>query len=101
MKKLLTFTTKSATLTTVVQDMRQQTERMENMTNTKKLEAKIKESGLKKSYLAEKLGVSKQTFRNLCVNKSEFTAAQIQILCQEMNIGLAEMKAIFFAQLGA
>lgn len=68
------------------------------MTNTKLLEAKISESGLKKSYLAKKVNLSLVGFRNCCTNKAEFKASQIQILCEELKIyDLNERQTIFFA----
>lgn len=68
------------------------------MTNTELLEAKIAESGKKKGYLAEKVGLTPAGFRNCCVNKAEFKASQIQILCDELNItSLKEKNDIFFA----
>lgn len=72
------------------------------MTNTELLEAKIAQSGKKKKYLAEKIGLSPAGFRNCRINKAEFTASQIQILCEELNIRTEkEKKAIFFATVGA
>ena len=72
------------------------------MTNTEKLEAKITQSGKKKSFLAEKVGLSLAGFRNCCTNKAEFKASQIQILCDELGIDcLEEKQSIFFAQNGA
>ena len=56
------------------------------MTNTALLEAKIAQSGLKKNYLAEKVGLSRAGFRNCCINKAEFKAGQIQTLCDELKI---------------
>lgn len=68
------------------------------MTNIELLEEKIKESGKKKCHLAEKLGVSKQGFRNLCLGKSQFRTEQVNILCKELNItDLKEKESIFFA----
>jgi hypothetical protein len=72
------------------------------MTNTHLLYGKIKESGLKKGYLASKLGLSLAGFRNCCTNKAEFTASQIQILCDELKItSLKERQEIFFDRSGA
>lgn len=71
------------------------------MTNTKLLEKKIKDSGKKISYLADKLGLSYNGFRNCVTNKTEFRASHIHILCQELNIDLKEMQVIFFAKRGA
>lgn len=68
------------------------------MTNVKLLDKKIKDSGKKKKYLAEKLGVSREGFRNLCRGKSQFRTGQVQILCEELNVTDAEEKMeIFFA----
>lgn len=69
------------------------------MTNTDLLEEKITSSGKKKVFLAEKVGLSKQGFRNCCTNKAEFRASQIQTLCEELGItDLKERQAIFFAK---
>lgn len=72
------------------------------MTNIKMLEEKIRRSGLKKGYIAEKLGVTPSTFSALLNNKSEFKASQISTICKVLNIeDDAEVKAIFFTQNGA
>ncbi len=72
------------------------------MTNLELLEEKIAQSGKKKSYLAEKVGLTLAGFRNCCTNKSEFRTGQVHILCQELNIeSLEEKQAIFFAEVGA
>jgi hypothetical protein len=72
------------------------------MTNTALLEEYIEKSGKKKKYLAEKVGLSLAGFRNCCINKAEFTARQIQILCDELNITtLEEQYAVFFAHVDA
>lgn len=72
------------------------------MTNTELLEKKIADSGKKKTFLANKIGLSLVGFRNCCINKAEFKASQIQILCEELNItSLKERHAIFFAEHGA
>lgn len=72
------------------------------MVDSKKLEEKIHQSGLKKGYLAERLGVSRATFSALLNNKSEFRVSQIRTLCEILGIHDDEtLRAIFFAQLGA
>lgn len=72
------------------------------MTDTKLLEQKIKESGKKITYLAEKCGLSYAGFRNCVINKAEFKASQIDILCDELHIvDLKERQRIFFAKRGA
>ena len=68
------------------------------MTNTKLLEERIAESGKKKVYLAKKCGLTYAGFRNCVINKAEFKASQIQILCEELDItSLKDRQAIFFA----
>lgn len=68
------------------------------MTNIELLADKIKKSGLKKSYLAKKLGVSRAGFYNLCHGKGQFRTEQVKILCAELGITTAkEKEAIFFA----
>lgn len=72
------------------------------MTNTKLLEKKISESGKKKFFLAKKIGLSYTGFRNCMLNKSEFRASQIDILCSELGIfSLEEKEEIFFTKVGA
>ena len=72
------------------------------MNNTELLERKIEESGKKRKYLAEKVGLSYPGFRNCITNKAEFRAKQIDILCAELNItSLKEKEAIFFAKNGS
>lgn len=68
------------------------------MTNVKLLEEKIQQSGLKKGFIAEKIGVTPNTFTALLNNKTEFKVSQIRAICQVLNIcDDAEIKAIFFA----
>lgn len=72
------------------------------MTNTALLEDFIQKSGKKKLYLAEKVGLSYAGFRNCCINKAEFTASQIQVLCDELGIkSLKQKQAVFFASADA
>ena len=72
------------------------------MTNTKLLEDKIKRSGKKISYLAEKCGLSYAGFRNCVINKAEFKVSHVEILCNELGItSLKERQAIFFAAVGS
>lgn len=72
------------------------------MNNTELLEDKIKKSGKKITYLAEKCGLSYAGFRNCVTNKAEFKSSHIDILCEELNItSLREKETIFFAKVGA
>lgn len=68
------------------------------MTDTQELERLIAESGLKKSYIAQVLNLSRQGFKNKCDNKSVFTSAEISVLCKLLKIEkLTEKERIFFA----
>jgi hypothetical protein len=72
------------------------------MTDTKLLEEKIKDSGKTRVHLAKKCGLTYAGFRNCVLNKAEFKASHIDILCEELNItSLKERMAIFFAKSGS
>ena len=67
------------------------------MADTQYLEKLIKDSGKKKSYLADKIGCSRQYFRMKCNNEAEFTVSEANILCEELNVTkLSEKEKIFF-----
>ena len=68
------------------------------MTNVELLEQKIKDSGKMRGFLAQKLGVSRATFRSLCLGKTQFKTEQVKVLCEELNIvNPKEKESIFFA----
>ena len=68
------------------------------MTDTVRLEDIIKSSGYKYVYIAQKLGISYQAFRNKLDNKSEFLPTEIEALCKLLNITeLKDKNDIFFA----
>ena len=72
------------------------------MTNTELLEKRISDSGKKKGFLAENVGLSRAGFRNCITNQAEFTASQIDILCAELSItSLKDKESIFFAKVGS
>lgn len=56
------------------------------MGNPQHLEEVIDKSGKKKGYLAERIGVTRQTFTKKCKDPSSFTNLQVSILCDELNI---------------
>ena len=69
------------------------------MVNTLYLEEKITASGKKKSFLADKIGCSRQYFRMKCNNEAPFTVVEVNILCEELNITkLSEKEKIFFKE---
>lgn len=68
------------------------------MTNTAKLELRIQQSGLKKSYIANALGITLKTLANKIANRCEFKASEIDAICKLLGItDPAEKEAIFFA----
>lgn len=71
------------------------------MTNKKLLDQAIQDSGLKKSHIAEHLGVSRAGLSNLLRGRSEFKASQMQKISQLLNLSDEQRTAIFFAPDGA
>lgn len=69
------------------------------MTNTALLEEKIDASGYKKSYIAKAIGLkSTAGLANKVRNITEFTASEINVLCDLLKIeSLEERHVIFFA----
>ena len=68
------------------------------MTNSKLLQKKIDESGLKKGFIAENLGISTAWLKKKVNGKAHFKAYEIQILCDLLGIvDLEEKDEIFFA----
>lgn len=68
------------------------------MTNSLELEKRIKDSGLRRSWILHQLGIkSYATLRAKIKNDSEFTASEIDKLCDILNISKSQRGAIFFA----
>lgn len=68
------------------------------MTDTEKLKEKIQESGLIKSWIADKCGMSYGSFLNKLNNKTDFTAPEISTLKDLLHLDLQEVEDIFFGQ---
>ena len=69
------------------------------MVNTLLLDEYIKQSGKSKTFLAEKCGISIQSFRMKRINESVFNTDQVKVLCNELNINsLRDKERIFFAK---
>lgn len=66
------------------------------MTDIIELEKKIKESGLKKKYIAESLNLSRQGFKNKCDGKNPFTTREVVTLCKLLSITKASEKERIF-----
>lgn len=68
------------------------------MTNVELLKEKVDNSGLKNTFIAEKLGISRAAWYKKLKGDSPFTAEQIQILCNVLHItSLREKEVIFFS----
>jgi hypothetical protein len=67
-----------------------------NMTDTLKLEQKIKDSGLKKVHIIKALGLSYQGFYNKVNNIHYFNVDEVQKLCDMLKINAKEKERIFF-----
>lgn len=67
------------------------------MTDTEKLNKAIKNSGLKISFLADKLGLSSQGFYNKINGKTEFYSSEILILSDILGLTFREREEVFFA----
>jgi DNA-binding Xre family transcriptional regulator len=67
------------------------------LVDTQHLENIIKEKGIKKSYLAEKLGISIQSLRLKINNISDFKNTETDTMCKELGItSLVLKEKIFF-----
>lgn len=68
------------------------------MTNTEKLNDRIRASGLKKNYIALVLNIAESTLARKINNAQDFRASEINKLCELLGIEtLEEKEAIFFA----
>ena len=56
------------------------------MTDTEILLDVIKQSGLRKGFIASKLGITTYGFQKKVENRSQFKAEEIKILCELLNI---------------
>ena len=69
------------------------------MVNVELLNQKIKDSGLKREYIAEQCGITRTGFYNKANNRTEFTSGEVLKLCQILSITkLTEKESIFFAK---
>lgn len=59
----------------------------------------IANSGKKKNFLAKKCGITRQSLTAKINNRSDFTAEQIMVLCNELSITqISRRDRIFFAK---
>jgi len=67
------------------------------MTDTNKLEDLIRDSGYKRSFLCEQMGISGRSLSNKVNNKTEFTASEIFKLSELLRINCTQQQTIFFS----
>lgn len=69
------------------------------MTNTEKLKQRIRDSGYKLGYIAEKVGLSRYGLYLKINNNNGFTINEVTALCDLLGIDtLEEKEEIFFAK---
>lgn len=69
------------------------------MTDTGELQRLIRASGLKKTYIASKLGLTPMSLLRKEKNEQEFKPSEIVMLCSLLGItSLTEKERIFFAK---
>jgi len=66
--------------------------------NAKLLKKKIKDSGIKISYIAKNAGMERATFYNKLNGKSEFTASNIIVLTKILGLTKRERDNIFLSK---
>lgn len=70
------------------------------MTDTAKLKQAIADSGLKKSHIAQQMGITRQSLDRYINNKAEFRASHIATLSAILKLEPEQRLAIFFAPSG-
>lgn len=69
------------------------------MVDTKLLNQKIEDSGLKKSFICQRLSLSRAGFYKKVNNVSDFNTREVTLLCDLLSITkLTEKESIFFAK---
>lgn len=66
------------------------------MTDTDILQEKIEKSGLKLSYIAKEMGISRTSLYKKIRNQTPFDQYEIDDLCNVLGITLTEKELIFF-----
>lgn len=68
------------------------------MTNVELLKEKVSKSGLPNTFIAKSIGISNGSWYNKLNGRNQFTAIEIQRLCELLHItSLREKEDIFFA----
>ena len=67
------------------------------MTDVKALQSKITDSGLKKTFIAEQLGVSYPGYLNKETGKTEFMASEVAVMSRLLRLTDTETRKIFLS----
>lgn len=68
------------------------------MIDSGKLSKKITESGVKKKFIAGKLGLSSYGLSKKINNENEFKVSEVEKICNILNLTADEREDIFFAK---
>lgn len=68
------------------------------MTNSQLLNEVITDSGLKITYIANKLGITREGFYKKLKNETEFKASEIVVMQKILNLSNSKRDKIFFAE---
>lgn len=71
------------------------------MTNTVLLREAVARSGYKRTYIAQRIGLTYQGYLNKERGESEFKQSEIEGLSELLRLSAAEKEAIFFAKVVA
>lgn len=69
------------------------------MVDTSKLNVLIEQSGLKKRYIAQKLGISEVSLWSKITNRTPFTGMEVDALCKLLDVKtIRQQRKIFFTE---
>lgn len=69
------------------------------MVDTNKLNVLIEQSGLKKRYIAQKLGISEVSLWSKITNRTPFTGIEVDVLCKLLDVKtIRQQREIFFTE---
>jgi len=66
------------------------------MVNTKLLDSKIESSGMKVSFIIEKMGISRSAFYKKKDNKISFRVSEVYVISDLLRLTESEKQEIFF-----
>lgn len=67
------------------------------MVNSERLRERVKATGIKKVFIADKLGISLQGYLNKESGKSDFTSSEIAVIRKLLNINNKDVAEIFLS----